>query len=376
MASLLRRGFATAAQSNKVTIGLIPADGIGREVIPAARQVLESLPKSESSPRFEFIHLDAGFEHFQKHGVALPEETLARLRGECQGALFGAVSSPSHKVAGYSSPIVALRKHLDLYANVRPVASVAGSGQKQLDMLIIRENTECLYIKQERIETDANGLKVAYADRKISEYASRRAGQMAFNMALMRDKLRSSIPASERLWQGKPKVTIVHKSNVLSITDGLWRETVRCVKENNAALYAGVDMDEQLVDSMVYRMFREPEAFDVVVAPNLYGDIISDGAAALVGSLGLVPSANVGDNFVVGEPVHGSAPDIAGQQKANPIAAIRSAGLLLEHMGYSGDAARIYQAVDGVLREGLIKTPDLGGKSTTQEVTDAVCKRL
>ncbi|KAF9955540.1 homoisocitrate dehydrogenase [Modicella reniformis] len=375
MASLLRRGLATVAQLNKVTIGLIPADGIGREVIPAARQVLESLPKTESSPRFEFIHLDAGFEHFQKHGVALPEETLTRLRGECQGALFGAVSSPSHKVAGYSSPIVALRKHLDLYANVRPVASVAGTDQKQLDMLIIRENTECLYIKQERIETDAKGQKVAYADRKISEYASRRAGQMAFNMALMRDKLRSQVPASERLWQDKPKVTIVHKSNVLSVTDGLWRETVRSVKETNSK-YAGVDMDEQLVDSMVYRMFREPEAFDVVVAPNLYGDIISDGAAALVGSLGLVPSANVGDHFVVGEPVHGSAPDIAGQQKANPIAAIRSAGLLLEHMGYASEAARIYQAVDGVLREGQIKTPDLGGKSTTQDVTDAICKRL
>ncbi|KAF9198186.1 homoisocitrate dehydrogenase [Haplosporangium sp. Z 27] len=376
MASLLRRGFATAAQSNKVTIGLIPADGIGREVIPAARQVLESLPKSESSPRFEFIHLDAGFEYFQKHGVALPSETLDRLRGECQGALFGAVSSPSHKVAGYSSPIVALRKHLDLYANVRPVASVAGTDQKQLDMLIIRENTECLYIKQERIETDANGQKIAYADRKISEFASRRAGEMAFNMALMRDKLRSTLPESERLWKGKPKVTIVHKSNVLSISDGLWRETVRGVKENNPKAYAGVDMDEQLVDSMVYRMFREPEAFDVVVAPNLYGDIISDGAAALVGSLGLVPSANVGDHFVVGEPVHGSAPDIAGQQKANPVAAIRSAGLLLEHMGYASDAARIYKAVDGVLREGLIKTPDLGGKSTTQEVADAICKRL
>ncbi|KAG0241272.1 homoisocitrate dehydrogenase [Actinomortierella wolfii] len=377
MASLLRRGFSSAAaQSKKLTIGLIPADGIGREVIPAARQVLESLPKSESTPRFEFIDLDAGFEYFQKNGVALPQETLTRLREECQGALFGAVSSPSHKVAGYSSPIVALRKHLDLYANVRPVASVAGANQKQLDMLIIRENTECLYIKQERLETDANGQKVAWADRKITEHASKRAGVMAFNMALMRDKLRQSLPPSERLWQGKPKVTIVHKSNVLSVSDGLWRETVRAVKENNPEQYSGVDMEEQLVDSMVYRMFREPEAFDVVVAPNLYGDIISDGAAALVGSLGLVPSANVGDNFVVGEPVHGSAPDIAGQQKANPIAAIRSAGLLLEHMGYASDAARIYQAVDSVLREGTIKTPDLGGKNTTQEVTDAICKRL
>ncbi|KAF1801438.1 isocitrate dehydrogenase NAD-dependent subunit 2 [Mucor lusitanicus] len=372
---MLRRSLATSAAST-VKIGLIPADGIGREVIPAARQVLESLT---SGPKFEFVDLDAGFELFQKTGTSLPQETIDILKNDCHGALFGAVSSPSHKVAGYSSPIVALRKHLDLYANVRPVKSVnspAFPNQKLLDMLIIRENTECLYIKSEREEVDANGLRVAWADRKISEYASQRIGKMAFNMALTREKLRSEVPLAKRFWQHNPRVTIVHKSNVLSITDGLWRETVRGVKEKNAELYKGVDMEEQLVDSMVYRMFREPEAFDVVVAPNLYGDIISDGAAALVGSLGVVPSANVGDHFVMGEPVHGSAPDIAGKGIANPIASIRSAGMLLEHMGYTSQALKVYDAVDAVLADASVLTPDLGGKSSTSQVTEAVLKNL
>ncbi|KAI9476068.1 MAG: hypothetical protein EXX96DRAFT_575658 [Benjaminiella poitrasii] len=373
--NILRRTLSTTSSST-LKIGLIPADGIGREVIPAARRVLESL---NSGPKFEFVDLDAGFEYFQNNNTSLPQKTIDILKNECQGALFGAVSSPSHKVAGYSSPIVALRKHLDLYANVRPVKSVqspAFSNQKALDMLIIRENTECLYIKSEREEVDPKtGLKVAWADRKISEYASQRIGQMAFNMALTRQKLRSEIPLEKRFWKHEPRVTIVHKSNVLSVSDGLWRETVRKVKENDSR-YNGVDMEEQLVDSMVYRMFREPEEFDVVVAPNLYGDILSDGAAALVGSLGLVPSANVGDHFVMGEPVHGSAPDIAGKGIANPIASIRSAGMLLEHMGYTSQALKIYDAVDQVLAAGQILTPDLGGNSTTEQVTEAVLKNL
>ncbi|ORE04221.1 Isocitrate/isopropylmalate dehydrogenase [Rhizopus microsporus var. microsporus] len=373
--NIIRRQFATSAQST-LRIGLIPADGIGREVIPAARRVLESL---NSGPKFEFVNLDAGFELFQKTGTSLPQETIEVLKNECQGALFGAVSSPSHKVAGYSSPIVALRKHLDLYANVRPVKSVnspAFPNQKLLDMLIIRENTECLYIKSEREEVDPKtGLRVAYADRRITEFASQRAGKMAFNMALTRQQLREQIPIEKRFWKKNPRVTIVHKSNVLSITDGLWREVVRGVKTANKE-YDDVDMEEQLVDSMVYRMFREPEAFDVVVAPNLYGDILSDGAAALVGSLGVVPSANVGDSFVMGEPVHGSAPDIAGKGIANPIAAIRSAGMLLEHMGHTTQALKIYDAVDAVLADGSVLTPDLGGKNSTNDVTEAVLKNL
>jgi homoisocitrate dehydrogenase len=166
-------------------IALIPGDGIGKEVIPAARKVLEKVIASE------YLHLDAGFEHFQKTGDALPKETVASLKG-CDGALFGAVGSPSHKVAGYSSPIVKLRKEMDLYANVRPVESAKGALGKPINMLIIRENTECLYIKDETL-VEENGLKVAWAKRKISQYASERIAKMAFKMARQRDALRRYI---------------------------------------------------------------------------------------------------------------------------------------------------------------------------------------
>jgi homoisocitrate dehydrogenase len=181
------------------------------------------------------------------------------MKEECDGAMFGSVSSPSHKVAGYSSPIVALRKHLDLYANVRPVTSTPLAGVPSphtVDMVIVRENTECLYIKQEEMTTTSTGEKVAFATRKISENASSRIGKMAFEIAMRRGKEREAVPT---FWKGEPKVTIVHKSNVLSVTDGLFRETVRGVKEKAGRKYDGVKMEEQLVDSMVYRMFREPE---------------------------------------------------------------------------------------------------------------------
>lgn len=267
------------------------------------------------------------------------------MKEECDGAMFGSVSSPSHKVAGYSSPIVALRKHLDLYANVRPVTSVSIGGTPsphKVDMVIVRENTECLYIKKEEMSQDATtGERVAFATRKISEGASSRIGKMAFDIAVRRGQERLAQPQSS-FWKGEPKVTIVHKSNVLSVTDGLFRESVRAVKENAGGAYDGVKMEEQLVDSMVYRMFREPECVRfsfsqaVVVRTLTHAGsltwpslpiytatssrerpsaqmhlvqvdqsahlVIRDGAAALVGSLGLVPSINAGDNFVMGEP--------------------------------------------------------------------------
>lgn len=333
--------------------------------------MLSALPPSDGV-KFNFIDLDAGWDHFQKTGTALPEETVQRLKAECDGALFGAVSSPSTKVDGYSSPIVALRKKMDLYANVRPVKSIKGG--REVDLVIVRENTECLYVKEERLTNSTSGSRVAEAIRRISEKASSRIGKMAFDIALQREAIRQANPGSSI--HTRPNVTVTHKSNVLSVTDGLFRESVKAVKAANAEKYASVSMDEQIVDSMVYRLFREPQCFDVVVAPNLYGDILSDGAAALVGSLGLVPSANVGDNFVMGEPVHGSAPDIAGQGIANPIAAIRSAALMLEHMGHSMPAARMYAAVDAVLEEASLLTPDLGGKGTTQGIVDAVLKKM
>ncbi|KAJ9151829.1 Homoisocitrate dehydrogenase [Pleurostoma richardsiae] len=356
-------------------IGLIPGDGIGKEVIPAGRRILEALPPSLGL-KFSFVDLDAGFETFEKTGAALPDKTVDVLKAECDGALFGAVSSPSTAVKGYSSPIVALRKRLDLYANVRPVKTVL-TAPKPIDMVIVRENTEDLYVKDERTFDAPDGSgKVAEAIKRITERASHRIAAMAGEIALRRQKIRDAAAAAgaPRGVHASPLVTITHKSNVLSQTDGLFRATARAALADPK--FASVAVEEQIVDSMVYKLFRQPEAYDVIVAPNLYGDILSDGAAALVGSLGLVPSANVGEGFAIGEPCHGSAPDIMGQGIANPIATLRSVGLMLEFLNEEDAAAKIYAAVDGNLEEAKFLSPDLGGKATTEEVVQDILKRL
>ncbi|KAK3182491.1 homoisocitrate dehydrogenase [Lecanicillium sp. MT-2017a] len=349
-------------------IGLIPGDGIGKEVIPAGQRVLEAIASSFKL-KFDFVDLKAGFETFEQTGTALPDATVDTLRNECQGALFGAVSSPSHAVKGYSSPIVALRKRLDLYANVRPVKTVL-TNPKPIDMVIVRENTEDLYVKQEQTHNTPDG-RVAEAIKRISEKATFRIASMAGEIAVRRQKIRDSGVASIH---SKPLVTITHKSNVLSQTDGLFREISK--KALADPKFASVAVEEQIVDSMVYKLFRQPEDYDVIVAPNLYGDILSDGAAALVGSLGLVPSANVGEGFAIGEPCHGSAPDIQGQGIANPIATIRSAALMLEFLEEPAAAAKIYAAVDANLEEGKLLSPDMGGKASTEEVLQDILNKL
>lgn len=264
---------------------------------------------------------------------------------------------------------MALRKRLDLYANVRPVKTVL-TNPKHIDMVIVRENTEDLYVKEERTYEGPDG-KVAEAIKRISDKASFRIAAMAGDIALRRQKIRDAGTASIH---DKPLVTITHKSNVLSQTDGLFREASKRALAN--AKYAAVSVEEQIVDSMVYKLFRQPEAYDVIVAPNLYGDILSDGAAALVGSLGLVPSANVGEGLAIGEPCHGSAPDIMGMNIANPIATLRSAALMLEFLDEPSAAARIYAAVDANLEEGKLLSPDLGGKATTDQVVEDILRRL
>ncbi|CAI6080570.1 hypothetical protein V2G26_011905 [Clonostachys chloroleuca] len=349
-------------------IGLIPGDGIGKEVIPAGRRILEALPASLNL-KFDFVDLKAGFETFEQTGAALPDKTVEVLKSECDGALFGAVSSPTQAVKGYSSPIVALRKKLDLYANVRPVKSV-GTAVKPIDMVIVRENTEDLYVKDERTFDGPNG-KVAEAIKRISDRASFRIASMAGDIAVRRQKLRE---AGSPSIHKSPLVTITHKSNVLSQTDGLFRAASKRALAD--AKYSGVTVEEQIVDSMVYKLFRQPEDYDVIVAPNLYGDILSDGAAALVGSLGLVPSANVGEGFAIGEPCHGSAPDIQGQGIANPIATLRSTALMLEFLNEPEAAAKIYAAVDANLEEGKLLSPDLGGKATTEQVVEDILNKL
>ncbi|KAI6759110.1 hypothetical protein HG531_013871 [Fusarium graminearum] len=349
-------------------IGLIPGDGIGKEVIPAGRRILEALPSSLGL-KFDFVNLKAGFETFEQTGAALPDKTVEVLKNECDGALFGAVSSPTQAVKGYSSPIVALRKRLDLYANVRPVKTVM-TAAKPIDMVIVRENTEDLYVKQEKTYDTPEG-KVAEAIKRISEKASFRIAAMAGDIALRRQKIRDAGASSIHK---SPLVTITHKSNVLSQTDGLFRATSKRALADPK--FSSVAVEEQIVDSMVYKLFRQPEDYDVIVAPNLYGDILSDGAAALVGSLGLVPSANVGEGFAIGEPCHGSAPDIQGQNIANPIATLRSTALMLEFLNEEEAAAKIYAAVDGNLEDGKLLSPDLGGKATTEEVVADILRRL
>ncbi len=351
------------AQERTLRIGLIPGDGIGLEIVPAAAGVLEAALGLESCP-VDFVELAAGWDTFQREGTALPDETLIALRN-CDGALFGAVSSPSQRVDGYSSPIIGMRRALDLYANLRPVVSAPiANSRPGVDLLIVRENTEGLYVKQERL--DADGER-AVAERVITRRASMRIAEMAFAQARHRAAARGHSDAGKRL----PLVTIVHKANVLSITDGLFRETVLGVAER----FPDIKTEEQLVDSMAYRLYLEPERYDVLVAPDLYGDILSDAAAALVGGLGLVPSANVGQDFVLAEPVHGSAPDIAGQGVANPVATIRAAALLLKSLGRQQAADAIDRAVDSVLVDGP-RTRDLGGGASTGEVAREIVKRL
>ncbi|CAI0646817.1 Homoisocitrate dehydrogenase [Colletotrichum fructicola] len=349
-------------------IGLIPGDGIGKEVIPAGRRILEALPASLGL-KFEFTDLKAGFETFEQTGAALPDKTVEILKNECDGALFGAVSSPTTPRKGYSSPIVGLRKKLDLYANVRPVKSVS-TDRKLIDMVIVRENTEDLYVKEEKTYDGPNG-KIAEAIKRISENASHRIAAMAGEIALRRQNVRATGASSIH---SSPLVTITHKSNVLSQTDGLFRQTAKQALANPK--FSSVKVEEQIVDSMVYKLFRQPEDYDVIVAPNLYGDILSDGAAALVGSLGLVPSANVGEGFAMGEPCHGSAPDIQGMDIANPIATLRSAAVMLEFLNEEAAAAKIYAAVDANLEEGKLLTPDLGGSAKTSEVVADVLRRM
>jgi len=331
-------------------IALIPGDGVGQEVVPAAARVVDAfrLPIS-------WIALDAGFETLQRTGSSFPWVTQAAVQS-CEAGIFGASGSPSYLVEGYVSPIQTMRKAFKLYANLRPIQSMPVAGSRpDIDFLIVRENTECLYVKRERMSEDG---EEAIAERVITRRASERIARRAF---------------AEAVAQGKdqPLVTVVHKANVLAVTDGLFRTTALEVAKE----FPQVRVEEQLVDSMIYRMIREPERYDVILAPNLYGDILSDAAAALVGGLGVAPSANVGESFVLVEPVHGSAPDIAGKGIANPVATILAAAMLLDHFGWREQGSAIRAAVDTTLRAGTI-TPDLGGSATTEEVTQAVIDAL
>lgn len=317
---------------------VIPGDGVGREVVPAAVEVLQA-----AIPDLQVQPADAGWACFERRGTSVPAETLVAIR-ESGAALFGAVASPARRVAGYRSAIVTMRQELELYANVRPIRSWPIDGTRQgIDLLIVRENTEGLYIGREHLEEGQ-----AVAERVITRQASQRIARTAFELARR---------------GGRGRVTMVHKANILPLSDGLFRDTVRQV----AGDYPEIEVDELLVDTAALWLVRDPGRFDVIVTTNMFGDILSDAAAGWTG-LGLAPSLNLGDGVAVAEPVHGAAPDIAGQGIANPIAAILSGAMLARHIWRMPAVAEaIEQAVEATLRAG-VRTPDIAGPG--DETTD------
>ncbi len=351
------------------TVLVIPGDGIGREVIPAAVSVLHA-----TGLALQFVEADAGWECFQRQGDALPPATLEAARA-ADAILFGAVASPSHPVAGYRSPIVRLRRELDLYANIRPVSdepSVRDHPQaRRVDLVVVRENTEGLYAGRERVE---DGGATAIAERVITRRASERIVRVAFELARTRRIAREHNASTAR-------VTIVHKANVLRETCGLFRTVAFEV----AQAYPDVQAEEMLVDTCALQLATRPERFDVIVTTNLFGDILSDVACAWGGGLGLASSANLGAQHALFEPVHGAAPDIAGKGIANPLAAIGCAALLLDHLArraspeYAPDiiawSARIQRAIRHVRAAGP-HPPDLGGSAATSDVTNAVIAHM
>jgi len=326
-------------------IAVIPGDGIGKTVVPEAVRVLE-----RTGLEFDFQYMEVGYEVFKKVGTSVPEDVLSKIK-ETQACLFGATTTPVG-VADYRSAVVSLRKTLGLFANVRPAKSYPiRSSVKDVDLVTVRENTEGLYSGIEFELEDS-----AFTLRMITRKASARIAKFAFNLAMKRHK----------------KVTVVTKANVMRKSCGLFREVSLLVAKD----YPEVEVNELFVDVAAMNLVLKPQVFDVILTSNLFGDILSDEAAGLVGGLGLAPSANIGNDYALFEPVHGSAPDIAGKGIANPMAAILSAKMMLNYLGENKWAERIENAVVTVLREGKCLTPDLGGTSTSHEVTEAIIDAL
>ncbi|MCL2115181.1 MAG: homoisocitrate dehydrogenase [Methanobrevibacter sp.] len=332
----------------KITV--IPGDGIGKEVMDAGINILDGL-----NLNFDFIEAEAGFFCFEKNGTTLPEETIKYCE-KSSATLFGAITStPNEK-----SPILELRKKLDVFANLRPVKSFDGikSLFNNLDFLIIRENTEGLYSQIESFEEDENK---AIANRVITKKASTKICDFAFKKAIE---------------DNRKKITCVHKANALKKTDGIFKESFYKIANSYSNKYPQIIANDYYIDAMAMYLITKPQEFDVVVTTNLFGDILSDEGAGLVGGLGLSPSANIGDKNGLFEPVHGSAPDIAGKQIANPIAMILSISMMLDFLNEKYFSNLIELAVRNVLKDNKVLTPDLGGKSKTMDLANAIKNEL
>lgn len=324
-------------------IAIIPGDGIGKEVLPAALSVLDVFGLD-----IEKVPLEIGFGKWEKTGRAITDDDISLIK-ECDCVLFGAITTPPDP--DYKSVLVRLRKELDLYANIRPftpLEKVKLPCAKKFDFVIVRENTEGMYSGVEELHED-----VAYSTRIITRKGSARIAEKACRVAKIRKK----------------QLTIVHKANVLK-SDSFFRDICTGVAKKNDITYS-----EMLVDAMAYDMILHPEKYDVIVTTNLFGDILSDEAAAMVGGLGLCPSANIGDKYALFEPIHGSAPDIAGKGIANPIAAILSVKMMLEWAGFDVEAKTIGQAINNVLDKGIV-TPDLGGSCSTLDISNEITKLI
>ena len=328
------------------TITLIPGDGIGPEVTGAVVTILEA-----AGLRAEWESYAAGVLALEREGATLPPALLDSIRRN-KVALKGPVTTPVG--GGFTSVNVGLRKALDLFANLRPVWNIptVPSRYEGVDLVIVRENTEDLYsgLEHEVIPGVVESLKV------ITEEASTRIAAFAFDYAVK---------------HGRTRVTAVHKANIMKMSDGLFLRCVRRVAER----YPSITNDDRIVDNACMQLVLNPTQFDVLVMPNLYGDIVSDLCAGLVGGLGVVPSANLGTDIGVFEAVHGSAPDIAGKNVANPMALLLSAVLMLRHIDEGPMADRVTTALGQVLSDG-VRTRDLGGKASTIHFTDAICRRL
>lgn len=330
-------------KDNKYQIAVIPGDGIGKEVMEATISVLDELDVD-----FDYIYGIAGDECNEEHGTPLPQETIDIVR-DSDACLFGAAGETAADV------IVKIRQEMKMFANLRPVKSYPNTKSlfENVDFMIVRENTEGLYIADQEEDTEDGAI----AKRVITREAEERIIDYAFQYA--KDNNRT-------------KVTAVHKANVLKKTDGLFKEIFYEVSEK----YPDIDTEDFYVDATAMYLVTQPQEFQVVVTTNLFGDILSDEGAGLVGGLGLIPSANIGADGALFEPVHGSAPDIAGQQKANPIAMMLSAIMMLRYLGENDAADKFDAAILKVLSEGKTLTGDLGGSATTMEVAQAVKNAL
>ena len=350
-------------------VTLIPGDGIGPEVAKAMTTVLEA-----TGVRFEWIPVEAGVEVIEKYGTPLPPQVLESIR-ETKVAIKGPIGTPVG--TGFRSVNVAIRKELDLYANLRPAKSMLGvkSPFQDIDLVVVRENTEDLYagIEFERGTPEAiqareemmrlSGKPIregsAIGIKPISDFGSRRIVKFAFEYARQ---------------NGRKKVTAVHKANIMKFTDGLFLRVAREVAQE----YPDIEFEDRIVDNMCMQLMQKPQLYDVLVLTNLYGDIISDLCAGMIGGLGVAPGANIGDGIAVFEAIHGSAPKYAGQNKVNPCALILSGAMMLRYLGEREAAARVEAAVQAVIAEGKQVTYDLatGDPVGTQEMAEAIAARV